>query len=191
MIDTFSLDCLVEMVRRWAMIDGDRSDAILGRSDEIDIDNLVRMWIRQWFADALENAAVEMFPAESIDAMASTDMKTPWMAKITLPDNFRRLVSFRMASWRMPPEVLNAANPAHLRRWRRLASPYARAGASSPMVLVSPLDKTLYAAPVGPSDKIAACTAVLDPGPDGPFSFSHSLLNSLSSYVKYLDISGA
>lgn len=191
MIDTFSLDSLVKMVRQWALIDGDRSDAEFGRSDGFDIDNLIKMWIRQWYADAIENAPVELFPASEIDAPASIDMKTPWMAKIKLPDNFRRLVAFRMASWRMPPVILSADNPAHLRRWQRQASPYARAGASSPVVLVSPRDRTLYAVPVGASDKVALCSAVLSPGPDGPFSFSHSLLNSLSSYVKYLNISGA
>ena len=190
MIDTFSLDSLVRMVRQWALIDGDRDDATLGRADGIDIDNLVRMWIRRWFDDALDNAPAGMFPAVDIDAMATSDMKTPWMTKIILPDNFRRLVSFRMASWRMPPEILHADNPAHLRRWRRQASEYTRAGTNSPVVLVNTFEKTLHAVPVASSDKVAACSAVLDPGPDGPFAFSHSLLNSLSSYVKYLDITG-
>lgn len=62
MIDTFSLDSLVKMVRQWALIDGDRYDAEFGRSDGFDIDNLIKMWIHQWYADALENAPVELFP---------------------------------------------------------------------------------------------------------------------------------
>jgi len=188
---TFTLDQLVKMVRRWALIDGDRMDASILRSDGIDIDELLKSWIRRWYADSLANAPANMLPATQIDTQATSSMKTPWMAKFTLPDNFCRLVSFRMDSWQMPPEILSMDNPAHLRRWRRQASIYARATKNAPLVFVDPLAKVLYVSPVAQNDRVAKCTAILDPGPDGPFTFNQSLLNSLSSYVKYIDITCA
>lgn len=191
MINTFTLDQLVALVRRWALIDGDRTDASVLRTDGIDIDELLKFWIRRWYADVLANAPVNLLPATQVDAQTKTSMRTPWMARIVLPDNFCRLASFRLASWQMPAEILSLDNPAHLYRWRRQASVYARATPNAPLVFVDPIEKALFVSPVAQNDKIESCTVVLDPGPDGPFAFSPSLFNSLSSYVKYLDITCA
>lgn len=155
-----------------------RRDCVIERSDGIDIDQLLLIHIRQWYAHLLLTAPLEQVPVADVrdEVFLATDEQG--IVTATLPERAVRPVEWRLQEWhRSVTQFLTPSSP----QARLQASPYTRGGTWQPAIIQpEPSRLLLFSAPsLKPQLQLARCVA--RPA-DGSFSFHPSALSTIPDW---------
>lgn len=153
-----------EMLGRWMLHCGYeplRADATVVRADGIDLERLMAQRMRRWYLDLLDTAPVELLETDDIAAQLQAARGADGCARLTLPDECRRLISIRMSGWARNATVVAADSPVA----RRQCNPMTRGGAAAPVAVVEGREVWLYS-PAGSNLNIESAVVVMRPPAD-------------------------
>lgn len=169
------------MLNLWRIAQGFeplRTDAVVTRTDGLDIDTVLRLQMRAWYLRQLDTAPVALLPVENIRSEVVPRPQSDGSLALTLPEGVRRIVEVQLGGWHRPALIVDASDPAAAVVLQRQASQYARGGTEHPVAVVqSPTELRLYP---GASASIAIVTlSVVRPPADGSYTLDPSLLAPL------------
>ncbi len=145
------------------------------REDTDVADLLIERAVDKWYDELLASAPLRLLQVKDITAQVTARVGDDGSVNISLPDDFVRLVSVKMESWRVPATSLT--DPDSFVGKMQL-SPYIRGKSHSPVAMMySPRELTLFSAS-GSSDQLARLLAVTRPAA-GTYVFDQSALSSL------------
>lgn len=167
------------MLATWRLLRGYeplRNDASVTRTDGIDLDRLLELEMEAWYRNALATARPEMLEPRNIASQVSYTLNPDRSMTIPLPDNVVRVTGVKLDCWARGARLLYPATDEI--EIDRQASPYARAGAASPVAVVDGGELRLYSIPAGVSDPLITLLDVIARDDDS-YSFNPSLLNTI------------
>ena len=94
-----------EMLNLWKTIlrlEPVRRDCTVERDDGIDIDALLQLHIRQWYAHLLNTAPVEWLPVEDVKAQVTLTLESGGKVSATVPAQCVRPVEWQLTAWQRP-----------------------------------------------------------------------------------------
>ena len=156
-----------EMLAQWKLRRGFeplRSDCVITRSDGVDIDQLLRLEMRDWYLDLLCTAPVEMLATTNIANDIAVVVRDDGVGIVTLPESCRRIVEFQLDGWCRPAKIIT--NP-HCQEALIQDNPYSRGGCEQPVVVLNGNRLFLYSLPSS-TPKIVRAIAVMEPA-DGSY----------------------
>lgn len=175
MIKTFSSDELLSIWRRRLGLDTVRTDCSVKVYEGIDLDDLLRRSLRQWYLDLLDSAPHHLLPVSDIasEATVNNAFDTTW-SDIQLPASARRPLSVRLKGWNVETNVISHDEASNI--LCRMASPFGRPGPNAPLAIRR--ENGISATPA--SDSVLSVRVVNDPG-EAEFILDESLLSTLPS----------
>lgn len=142
--------------------------------DGLNVNDLIAQRMRQWYLNLLDTAAPALLPTADIAARCTRVARPNNAAAITLPDDCRRVVHVRAASW--PVAIAPTADTA---RAALLGHPFAAPTARRPLAIATL--RSILIAPCAPADAIEVL-AVVDPG-EQFYTLDESLLATIPSTI--------
>lgn len=122
-----------------------REDCVVGRSDGIDVDMLLRYEMRQWYATLLDTAPPEMLVLTDIAREVAPVLLDDGSVEVALPGGCRRVIEVMLEGWVRQATLTRPETPLA----RRQANPYSRGRTEMPVAVVNSSRLTLYSAPAG------------------------------------------
>lgn len=171
MLTTYTLSQMVSVWRQRAGLMPARTDCSIEAEDGIDIDALLQAEIRKWQLRMLDTADPAMLGITDIAARCVVGTDLRGRHYIILPDDCRRVVSVRMASWLRP--VTPMSPEQSLRRMQLAANPYGAPGPAGPLAVAYPGRLDIFPG----ETRISSLKVVIDPGPE-TITVDESLLPS-------------
>ena len=138
----------------------------------INVNDLIAQRMRQWYLNLLDTADPALLPTADIAARCTRVARQNNATAITVPDDCRRVLHIRAASWLtpIPPEADTA-------RAALLGHPFASPSARRPIAIASL--RSIIVAPCAPADALEV-VAVVDPG-EQYYTLDDSLLVTIPS----------
>lgn len=168
-----------EMLAQWKLRRGFaplRVDCMITRSDGVDLDELLRLEMRDWYLNLLSTAQVEMLATTNIaDDIAIVPM-SDGEATVMLPQNCRRIVEFQLEGWERPAIILTDASS---REAFMQQNPFARGNSVQPIALKHGNRLFLYTVPQNQQPKITRAIAVMEPT-DGSYEMDETALSTIN-----------
>lgn len=166
-----------EMVKEYRSRKGLLPFAIyqVDREDSDAADLLIERAIDKWYDDLLDTAPINMLHVKDISEEVTANVNDDGTVEVSLPDDFIRLVSARMASWKMA--VTSLTMPDSI-MGKMQCSPYIRGGAYHPVAMMfSPKKLTLFSASER-NDHLQHLMAITRPA-EGIYVFDRRALSTL------------
>ena len=163
---------MLDMWRTALGLDTAYADCSIEQFDGLSVNDLIAQRMRQWYLNLLDTADPALLPTADIAARCTRVARPDNATAITLPDDCRRVIHIRAASWPMP-----IAPEADTARAALLGHPFAAPTARRPLAIAAL--RSILIAPCAPADAIEV-VAVVDPG-DQLYSLDESLLATIPS----------
>lgn len=160
-------------------------NCIVERSDGYNIDNYLKLKIREWYAHALTFEKACFLPQEDIARDLTVNISGNGVARVTLPNNAVRPVEWKMKSWEQSVTVFEAPDSFMA---RLQYCPLTRSGITNPTAVQLPHQLLLYCAK-DRSDEIEKAVCVVRP-PEGIYSFDETLLSTVPDSLQQLEQPG-
>lgn len=168
-----------EMLAQWKLRRGFaplRADCVISRTDGIDLDNLLRLEMRDWYLNLLATAPFEMLATTNIASDIAVVPTGEGGAVVMLPESCRRIVEFQLDGWQRPAIIVD--DPlCHLARIQ--ANPFSRGLTVNPVVVKQQNRLFVYSIPAGSTPKITRAIAVMEPT-DGSYEMDESALSTIN-----------
>ena len=168
-----------EMLAQWKLRRGFeplRSDCVITRSDGVDIDQLLRLEMRDWYLNLLSTGPIEMLATTNIANDIAVVVGEDNVGIVTLPESCRRIVEFQLEGWLRPAKIIT--NP-HCQEALLQDNPYSRGGCEQPVVVLDGNRLFLYSLPSS-TPKIVRAIAVMEPT-DGSYVLDERGLSTISN----------
>lgn len=163
-----------EMTERWMLMRGlgpMRSDAVVKRSDGLDLSALVDAEIARWYAGVLLSADPRLLPVEDVAADTMVAAADGGMgAWLVPPARARRILTVELEGW-TAPAVLTPEGSALA---RRQANALSRGGVRHPVAALAADGRIRVWAVTGAVAAVRRLLAVVDPSPEA-YVFDESL----------------
>ena len=173
----------VSLWRRVMHLDPVRRECMVERDDGIDLDDLLRIHLRQWYAHLLRTAPVAWLPVEEMRAEVSVSADNEGVVTVLLPARCVRPVEWQLAGWeRSVTAFALAGDPAAVKE----QSPWTRSGQCRPAAVVYDNRLLLYSLPEGVSPVITMARCVAAPA-QGRYVMHHDALATLPRALSALD----
>lgn len=157
-----------------------RRDCSVERDDGIDIDTLLTLHIRQWYAHLLNTAPVEWLPVEDVKADVTLTLESGGKVSATIPEQCVRPVEWRLTAWQHP--VTQFLNPDSHEAQVAL-DPYTGAGPCRPAAIDYGNRLLLLSVPTGTQPALATARCVVRPA-DGTFAFHSAALSTIPEWAQ-------
>lgn len=148
-----------------------RADCAVEYTDGIDVDRLLEQELRAWYVNLLDTAPPEMLAPENIAGSTSAQAHiVPGAARISLPENCRRVLDIKLKGWSMAVKVLPSEHYQEMVRHQ--TNPFTASTIASPVAVMAPwspdgVSAAVVAWPPGSiQPQVETLTAICDPGPD-------------------------
>lgn len=142
--------------------------------DGLNVNDLIAQRMRQWYLNLLDTADPALLPTANIAARCTRVARPSNATTITLPDDCRRVVHVRAASW--PVAIAPTSDTAGA---ALLGHPFAAPTARRPLAIATL--RSILIAPCAPADAIEVL-AVVDPG-EQLYTLDESLLATIPSTI--------
>ena len=160
-------------------------NCIVERSDGYNIDNYLKLKIREWYAHALAFEEACFLPQEDVASDLPTEISENGVVYVTLPNNVVRPVEWKMRSW---DRLLTVFEKPDSFMARLQYCPLTRSGTANPVAVQLPHQLLLYRAK-DRSDQIEKAVCVVRP-PEGIYSFDEALLSTVPDSLQALEQPG-
>ena len=172
---TMSEDDMLTLWRRVMHLDPVRRECTVERDDGIDLDALLRIHLRQWYAQLLRTAPVAWLPIEDLKAEVTTTIDAQGVVTAVLPERCVRPVEWQLAGWAHSVTAFAAPNDADDRRQR---STWTRSGTQHPVAVLHDNRLMLYSLPAGTTPVLTMARCVAAPS-RGYYALHHDALATL------------
>lgn len=163
-----------EMLAQWKLRRGFeplRNDCVITRTDGVDLDQLLRLEMRDWYLKLLNTAPLEMLSTTNIANDIVVLIGNDNVGTITLPENCRRIVELQLDGWSRPAKIID--NP-FCQEAILQDNPYSRGGNEQPIAIKH--GNRLYIYSLSSSTpKIVKAIAVMEPS-NGTYEMDESAL---------------
>lgn len=166
---------MVSLWRRVMHLDPVRRECTVERDDGIDVDGLLRLHLRQWYAQLLRTAPLAWLPVEDLRTQVTLTASTDGVVTATLPVRCVRPVEWQLAGWQN--SVTEFATPDSPMA-RRQHSPWTRSGTERPAAVLHGHRLLLYSLPPGVTPVLALARCVAAPS-NGHYALRHDALGTL------------
>lgn len=159
----FSENEMLAMWKRLMHIDVVRRECVVERDDGIDLDDMLRTRLRQWYAHLLLTAPIHWVPVEDLRAEVSLAADADGVVTAQLPQRCVRPVEWQMGGWQHSVTMFN--DPASPQA-RAQQSHWLRGGNAQPVIVQYDNRLLLYGIVPGASPVLlqARCVAIPDDG---------------------------
>lgn len=157
-----------EMLVQWKLHRGFaplRADCVIERTDGVDLDAILRLEMRDWYLNLLDNAPIEMLAPTDIKNSIAIMKQSDGSGVVTLPENCRRVVEFQLKGWRQPAKIITNMN-SHEAMLQ--TNKYSRAKCQSPIVIKHHNKLFIYSLPNDTNPTIEQALAIMEPA-DGSY----------------------
>jgi hypothetical protein len=165
-----------EMLAQWKLRRGFaplRANCVIERSDGVDLDAILRLEMRDWYLNLLDNAPIEMLAPSDIKDSIAIIKQYDGSGVVTLPENCRRVVEFQLKGWRQPAKIITDLN-SHEAMLQ--TNKYSRAKSQSPIVVKHHNKLLIYSLPNDDNPTIERALAILEPA-DGSYTLDERGMN--------------
>lgn len=162
--------------RRHRGLESLRSDCSVELFDGVDAGEVLRMEMRAWYLDLLDNAPLRFLSTTDIASRLSFAPASAGVWRASLPPDVRRLVAITVKGADAPVPVLAAGSDP--RRESLNANPFSRSGPRHPSAFSHPDRTVTLCCASATMPEIVACSAIVDPG-DETYQFDESALGLL------------
>lgn len=152
-----------------------RCDCEVTRTDAINLDSLLSLEMRSWYASMLTRLEGADLPLTDVtDLLSVTPVEGGLAAAI--PEKVMRVVTVEVEGWTSPARIVtDLTQPLNV----ALTNPFSCPQGASPAAEIHPGVLTLRS-PQGRSLKLRRVLAAVMPGPDGPYPLSPAMLAELT-----------
>lgn len=166
---------LLAIWRRLLHFDPVRRECSVERADGIDVDDLLRLHLRAWYAQLLRTAPLDWLPVEDLRAEVTLSADTEGVVTALLPERCVRPVEWQLAGWAHGVTAFAAPDSAVAQRQLNV---WTRGGTQQPVAVAHDDRLMLYSLPPGVSPVLlmARCVAAPD---DGGYAMRHDALATL------------
>ena len=166
---------LLAIWRRVLHLDPVRRECTVERDDGIDVDGLLRIHLRAWYAHLLRTAPLDWLPVEDLRAEVALSVDAEGVVTALLPERCVRPVEWLLAGW---AHGVTAFEPPESAVARRQLNAWTRGGVCQPVAVAHDDRLMLYSLPAGvqPVLMMARCVAAPD---DGRYALRHDALATL------------
>lgn len=166
---------LLAIWRRLLHLDPVRRECTVERDDGIDVDDLMRIHLRRWYAQLLRTAPLEWLPVEDLSAEVAVSVDAEGVVTAVLPERCVRPVEWQLAGW---AHGVTAFEPPESAVARRQLNAWTRGGTQQPVAVAHDDRLMLYSLPPGVSPVLlmARCVAAPD---GGGYALRHDALATL------------
>lgn len=171
---TYSHSEMLAIWRGALGLDTAYAECSIEQFDGLNVNDLIAQRMRQWYLNLLDTADSALLPTADIAARCTRVARPSNATAITLPDDCRRVVHVRAASW--PVAIAPTADTA---RAALLGHPFAAPTARRPLAIATL--RSILIAPCAPADAIEVL-AVVDPG-EQLYTLDESLLATIPSTI--------
>ena len=166
-----------EMLAQWKLRRGFeplRNDCVITRNDGVDLDQLLRLEMRDWYLNLLNTAPLNMLSTTNIANDIAIVKGGDNVGTITLPENCRRIVELQLEGWSRQAKILDDpfCQEALLQD-----NPYSRGGCEQPIAIKHGNRPHVYSLPSS-TPKIVKAIAVMEPA-DGSYEMDESALSTI------------
>lgn len=166
---------MLTLWRRVMHLDPVRRECTVERDDGIDVDALLLIHLRQWYAHLLVTAPLEWVPIEDVRAQVDVSADQQGVVTAVLPSCAVRPVEWQLAGW--DHSVTTFVDP-HTPLARRQLNMWTRSGTMDPAAVWHPGRLTLYSLPAGVSPVLLLARCVAAPE-QNRYVFHQSALETL------------
>ena len=165
---------MLSLWRRVMKLDPVRRECIVERDDGIDIDALLLIHLRQWYASLLRTAPMAWLPVDDVSAEVALTADGGVVTAL-LPERCVRPVEWQLAGWTCSVTTFHAPDSdiaaAQL-------NPWTRGGVCQPVAVAHDNRLLLYAIPDGTTPVLTMARCVAAPG-NGRYALHHDALATL------------
>ena len=170
-----SEDEMVALWRRVMHLDPVRRECTVERDDGIDVDGLLRIHLRQWYAALLRTAQLAWLPIEDLRTQVTVTASADGVVTATLPARCVRPVEWQLAGWSHSVTEFAAPDSSVA---RRQLSPWTRSGTERPAAVLHDQRVLLYSLPAGVTPVLTLARCVAAPAA-GHYALRHDALCTL------------
>ncbi|MDD6777656.1 MAG: hypothetical protein PUD91_01285 [Bacteroidales bacterium] len=167
-----------EMIDLWKLKCGyttPRRDCYLERDDDVELDELLVVQLRAWYAGLLLTAPPHLLPVEDVSTDCTVAVEGTGAAVVTLPERCVRPLAVRISGWESDAtEFHSEGSAAH----KRQSVEWLRGTLQHPVAIAGERELRLYPVPDGVRPTVLKARCVVRPK-DGSYSFATSLLDTL------------
>lgn len=179
---TLSEDETVALWRKILNFDITRRDCTVERDDGIDLNELLKVHIRQWYAHLLNTAPAEWLPTSDVATLAQVSVDGYGVATITPPEHCVRILELQMNGWHRP--ICEFMSPTS-RESKMQASEWLRGGPECPVVVDYGNRLMVYSVDTAKDASLLMLRAVIRPY-QGNYTFSEEALATIPQFASSL-----
>lgn len=153
-------------------------DCTVERDDGIDIDALLELHIRQWYAHLLNTAPIEWLPVEDVKADVALTTDAHGKVSATVPPQCVRPVEWQLTAWQRPVTQFLAPDSHEA---QVALDPYTGAGPNRPAAIDYGNRLLLLAIATGTQPALVTARCVVRPA-DGTFAFHQAALATIPQW---------
>ena len=169
---------MLALWRRVMHLDITRRECSVERDDGIDVDGLLLIHLRQWYAHLLQSAPLEWLPVDDVKTQVVLEASPEGVVTAVLPAQAVRPVEWQLAGWDHSVTEFEDHTSGIARRQRNR---WTRGGPSSPVAVKAWNKLWLYSLPPGVSPVLLTARCVVKPD-DGRYIFHQAALNTLERW---------
>lgn len=182
MIVTLTSRQMLQTWRSCAGLEPLSADCTIERFDGIDIDARLTELMRQWYLALLDEGDPSLVgqPTAASALVSLSYADGDYSARVVCQPAVRRLCSIRLSGWQREAQI---SDRSHVTAELALQSnPYSRAGECEPLAWRE-TDGTVRAVPASAASRVAAASAIVDPGEDS-YRLDSRALSTINDYLK-------
>lgn len=157
-----------------------RRDCTIERDDGIDIDSVLMLDIREWYARLLVGGNAGWLPVEDLSHEAECETDDEGVVMVQLPPGCVRPVEWKLAGWKNSVVQFHAPGSYKAMCQRNI---YLRGDAVSPVAVLHDDCLVLYSVEPGTVVVVEQARCVVRPA-DGSFCFHEAALSTMHDYLR-------
>lgn len=179
---TLSEDETVALWRKILNFDISRRECSVERDDGINLDELLKVHIRQWYAHLLSTAPAGWVPTSDVSSLAQVNVDKDGVATVILPEHCVRVLEIQMSGWHRP--ICEFLSPT-CRESKMQISEWLRGGTENPVAVAYSDRLILYSVDTATQASILRLYAVIRPYQD-TYTFSHEAMSTIPQFATSL-----
>ncbi len=156
-----------------------RRDCTIERDDGIDIDQVLLLDIKEWYAWLLWHGDASLLPVEDLSGDVSPQIDDEGVVTVPLPSQCVRPVEWRLDGWRCGVTQFHLAGSYEALCQRNI---YLRGDTYSPVAVLHDDRMMLYSLSPGDVPSLAVARCVVRPV-DGSYRFAQAALGTMHDYM--------
>ena len=157
-----------------------RRDCSIERDDGIDVDEVLLLDIREWYAQLLATGKVAWLPVDDLHSEVSCDVDDEGVVTAMLPPSCVRPVEWRLKGWEC--SVVQFFQPGSLKAMCQ-RNVYLRGDVCSPVAVLHDDRLMLYSVEPGEAAEVVKARCVVRPA-DGSYRFSEAAMSTMHDYLR-------